>query len=169
MGSFKKFLMEEDETLQQIYAILEELSEEEIDEFGFVLYYEFFDDEDTDEDDYDFFELDDIKEMINSLGPEFYDEILYLLEEDDEDDDLEEGVSRAMKAKNMNRKKRKFMVKSKAIMKRTKVKRKQLARKDKAKRKRYYRANKKKLASYQRSRAKAIKKGKHFSKLRRSA
>jgi hypothetical protein len=258
MGSFKKFLTENEELLTQIMDIVDGLDEEELEEFGEYLYYEFFDDEESDEDDYDFFDVEDVKSMINELGQEFYEDILDMLEEiedesdDDEEDeedeedeleegsplqdlkkmigkklwhknyavaldmmkktgksaadvarmilhvdarelqtaydrlneacgtcpnpddcdicdDLDEGISRIMKTKNMNKKKRKFMATSKAELRKTKVKRKQAARKNKAKAKRYYKANKKKIAAYQKSRAAAIKKGKHKVKMRRKA
>lgn len=49
MGSFKQFLVENEEFLEQINAILDEMDEEEIDEFGEYLYNEFFEDEPVDE------------------------------------------------------------------------------------------------------------------------
>ena len=191
MGSFKKFLSETEDYLAMINAILDQLDDEEIDEFGYVLYADFFDTEEEDEpsaednaegetgeeDEVDEpFTRADVDEMIQVLGSELYPSILELLDEDDggewageEDEDLEEGITRRMVAKNMNRKKRKFMKNSKAMMRKTKAVRKRLARKTKAKRKRYYRANKVKIAAYQKSRASAIKKGKHKVKLRRAA
>jgi hypothetical protein len=84
-------------------------------------------------------------------------------------EDLEEAVSRRMKAQNRNRKKRKFMQTSRAELRRTKQKRKIQARKSKQSRKRYYRANKNKIKNYQKSRADAIKKGTHKVKVRRKA
>jgi len=84
-------------------------------------------------------------------------------------EDLEEAVSRRMKAQNRNRKKRKFMQTSRAELRRTKQKRKIQARKTKQSRKRYYRANKNKIKNYQKSRADAIKKGTHKVKVRRKA
>lgn len=175
MGSFKTYLQENEDKLQQICDILDGLSEEEIDELGYVLYSEFFDaDEEFEEEDE--FEIDDVKDMVQALGAEFYDDILDLLEPEDLDlddtedlENVEEGVGRRMLTKNFNRKKRKFMATSKAQLRRTKVKRKQDARKTKAARKRYYRANKVKIAAYQKSRAAAIKKGKHKVKVRRAA
>lgn len=191
MGSFKKFLSEAEDYLAMINAILDQLDDEEIDEFGYVLYSDFFDteeeeetsaednteDETGEEDEADEpFTRADVDEMIQVLGSELYLAILELLDEDDgsewageEDEDLEEGVTRRMVAKNMNRKKRKFMKNSKAMMRKTKAVRKRLARKNRAKKKRYYRANKVKIAAYQKSRASAIKKGKHKVKLRRAA
>lgn len=191
MGSFKKFLSEAEDYLAMINAILDQLDDEEIDEFGYVLYSDFFDTEEEEEtstedntedetgkeDEADEpFTRADVDEMIQVLGSELYLAILELLDEEDghewageEDEDLEEGVTRRMVAKNMNRKKRKFMKNSKAVMRKTKSVRKRLARKNRAKKKRYYRANKVKIAAYQKSRASAIKKGKHKVKLRRAA
>ena len=191
MGSFKKFLSEAEDYLAMINSILDQLDDEELDEFGYVLYTDFFDTEEEEEspaednaegetgeeDEADEpFTRADVDEMIQILGVEMYSSILELLDEEDgedwageEEDDLEEGVTRRMVAKNMNRKKRKFMKNSKAMMRRTKAVRKRLARKTKAKRRRYYRANKVKIAAYQKSRSAAIKKGKHKVKLRRAA
>lgn len=192
MGSFKKFLNEQEDLLKEINAILDDMCESDLDDFGYALYFEFFEDEPGEEDDLALFERSDVDEMISILGPDMYEFILDLLEEmpvsDDEDDqedefdsgnddmedsdgdgDVSEGVGRRMIQKNMNRKKRKFMKNSKAMMRRTKAARKKLARKNRAKKKRYYRANKVKIAAYQKSRAAAIKKGKHKVKLRRAA
>jgi hypothetical protein len=191
MGSFKNFLAEAEDYLAMINTILDQLDDEELDEFGYVLYTDFFDTEEEEEpsaednaegetgeeDEADEpFTRADVDEMIQVLGPDLYLAVLELLDEDDgtewageEDEDLEEGVTRRMIAKNMNRKKRKFMKNSKAMMRKTKAVRKRLARKTKAKRRRYYRANKVKIAAYQKSRASAIKKGKHKVKLRRAA
>ena len=167
MGTFKKFLNEDDELLNQILDMLLELSEDEIDDFGYFLYTEFFEDDPTDDEEDEPFDLNDVIEMIKVLGPDMYEYIIDMLEEDEIEDEIEEAVSRMMKSKNMNRKKRKFMRLSKAALRRTKAIRKRKARKTMSKRKRYYRANKVKIASYQKSRAKAIKKGKHFKKLRK--
>lgn len=175
MGQFKQYLQENEEALAQITSILDELTEDELDILGYVIYNEFFDDNDEDEsDEEEEFSKEDILAMVKELGPDMYEEILDMMEEEVEDNDdieteIEEGVSRIMRTKNMNKKKRKFMSNSKADLRRTKTKRKQKARKDKAKRKRYYRANKKKIAAYQKSRAAAIKKGKHKVKVRRKA
>jgi hypothetical protein len=174
-----------DELLQLIKDQLADMDEDEIYAFAYVLYYEFFEDDTNQEDDYTDFDIEDVNDMIGALGAEMYIDILDLLlpsdeddneMEDDEDTDsyedgdgLGEGVSRRMKGRNMNRKRRKFMKISKSMLRRTKVKRKQMARKNRAKAKRYYRANKVKIASYQKSRSTAIKKGKHKVKLRRPA
>jgi len=106
-------------------------------------------------------------EIINELGPEFYDDILAELEYYEEDDELEEGVSRRMKTKSFNRKNRKYMSKTKSNLRKEKAKRRKENRKSKAKRKRYYKINKKKISAYQKSRNTAIKKGKHKTKVRK--
>jgi Mg2+ and Co2+ transporter CorA len=212
MGSFKTYLKENEDLLAKIMAELDELSDEELGEFGEVLYYEFFDDEESYEDDYDFFDKEDVQAMVKELGADMYEEILDMLEEIEEDnedeideakkmddnpcwegyvmvgtklkdgkevpncvpeedvtEEMREAVSRIMKQKNKNRKKRKFMSNSKADLRKTKAKRKKDARLNKAKRKRYYRANKAKISAYQKSRSAAIKKGTHKVKKRRSA
>jgi len=191
MGAFKKFLKENEDVLQQIFDMLDELSDEEIDEFGYFLYSEFFDnvppETSEDEEQEEEFDAEDVKEMIDALGPDMYEAILDLLlpedietdtstidaeeyhDVDPDEQEVQEGVSRKMKTKNINRKKRKFMTKTKADLRRTKAQRKKEARQNMASRKRYYRANKMKIKSYQKSRAAFIKKGKHKVKLRRSA
>lgn len=175
MGKFKKYLNENEEKISEIYSALEELDENELDEFGYLLYSEFFD---TDEELEEYaFDVDDIREMVAVLGPELYDDILEFLAVEFEvntdlatmDSEMQEAVSRRMKVNRMNRKKRKFMSRSKAEMRRSKTKRRQEARKKKAARKRYYKANKTKLTAYNRSRRAALKKGKHITKIRRSA
>lgn len=173
---FKEFLSEinegcecDEETTElkmQIEIELSELSDEELDEFGSVLHGEFFDEDDDFGD--DVYTREDIDVMIAELGEEFFEDILDMLEEI-EDEELDEAVSRRMKSQNRNRKKRKFMQTSRAELRRTKQKRKIQARKTKQARKRYYRANKNKIKNYQKSRAEAIKKGTHKVKVRRKA
>jgi len=192
MGKFKEYLQlylkENEDIFQQILDILDELSEEDLDDFGQVLIDEFLEEdpkgEDEEEsDDEDYFDVDDIKEMLAEIPQEYYDVILDLLspeefegdddsyEETDgnefETEDLGEAVSRRMKVKTMNKKKRKFQTKTKAQLRRGKAQRKVQARKDKPKKKRYYRANKMKLKAHKKSYTAAIKKGKHNVKLRR--
>jgi hypothetical protein len=179
MGNFKQYLVENEEALDSINDILKDLTDDELDAFGGVLYYELFDNE-TDSDDVDEdddFNLEDIKSMIAELGSSFYAEILDMLEEyededeqgEEESDAMDEATGRRMKTTNMNRKKRKFMKNTKADLRKTKSSRKKSARANKSKRKRNYRANKVKIASYQKSRSSAIKKGKHKVKSRRNA
>lgn len=109
MGAFKKYLNENEEMLKKIFAILDEMSEEEIDEFGAYLYTEFFDPEEDSEEDMDEsddeeesdseesdeyvpFTKEDVKEMIDALGEEMLDDVLDMLEEEsDEEDDEEES------------------------------------------------------------------------------
>ena len=196
MGKFKDFLSEQSEddivvdldTLSSVELLkiindeLSQMDEEEINLFGYVLYNEFFDDEETAEDDYEDFTLVDVQAMIAELGAEFYADIADLLlpdeesddeEEDDEEDideeDIDEAVGRIMKRKNMNRKKRKFFKKTKAELRKGLAARRKANRLNKAKRKKYFRVNKKRIAMYQKSRATAIKKGRHIKKVRRGA
>ena len=170
----------------EIENILNNLSEDEIDEFGAFLSVEFFDiTEDEIEDEY--FDKKVVLNMIKELGEESYGFILDLLlpedfessadyvddgnyeEETEEDLGLEEGVSRVMKAKNRNLKKRKFFQKSAATLRKERATRMKKNRINRAARKGYQRVNKAKIASYQKSRAKFMKKGKHFAKIRRQA
>lgn len=167
------------ELLAHIENELDELTEDEIDEFGAFLSVEFFDvTEDEIEDEY--FDKKIVLNMIKELGEESYSFILDLLIDDDENDDIEEepsevddvvdeGVSRVMKAKNANIKKRKFFQKSAATLRKERAARKKSNRMNRAARKGYQRINKAKIASYQKSRAKFMKKGKHFVKVRRQA
>lgn len=178
--------------LQEIKNVLEGLSEDEVDEFGAFLSVEFFE---TPEDEIDelFFDVDNVIEMAKELGSEasedeeiadIYSFILdLLLPEDfenskylDSDDyeeyesgDITEGVARVMKTKKLNRKKRKFFTKSAATLRKERAKRVKTNRINRASRKAYTRVNKAKLKSYQKSRAKFMKKGKHFTKVRRQA
>jgi hypothetical protein len=194
MGKFRQFLLEEDgedylsdsQLLALINGELADLSEDEIFAFAYVLYYEFFDDEDNPDDNYEDFNIDDVKEMIATLGPEYYVDILDLLLPDEEEDgfdwdsielddesgeseEMDEAVGRVMKRKNFNRKKRKFFKKTKADLRKGLAARKKANRKNMSKRKKFYRINKKRLASYQKSRATAVKKGRHMVKVRRGA
>lgn len=168
MQNFKEYLNENKAQLEKIHSILDELDENEANEFGEFLYYEFLED-DLEEDDLDFFDNDDIRMMIDELGESFYSDILQFLELDGEDEEMEEAVSRILKTGNKNRKKRKFMKNTKADLRKTASKRKKSNRASKADRKRYYRANKNKISAYQKSRGAAIKKGSHKVKKRRSA
>ena len=171
MGKFKDFLLEEAESaLSEINAILSGLNEEEVDELGWVLCDEFFDIEDKDPE--EFYTLEDVQGMIAALGSDMYEYVLNLLSEEDNDgdeDDMDERVSRIMKNSNKNRKKRKFMGKSKAELRKTAAVRKRNNRATKAKRKRNYHANKVKIKAYQKSRSAAIKKVTHKVKLRQNA
>lgn len=192
MGLFKKFLMEEDtidintlsseELLQIIEDELADMDEDEIFAFGYVLYYEFFEDEENPDDNYDDFEIEDVKTMIRMLGAEYYIDIIDLLLPDEEEDGfdwdsieidseeaVDEAVGRIMKRKNFNRKKRKFFKKTKADLRKGISARRKANRLNKSKRKKFYRINKKRIASYQKSRAVAIKKGRHMKKVRRGA
>lgn len=192
MGLFKKFLMEEDtidvntlsseELLQIIEDELADMDEDEIFAFGYVLYYEFFEDEENPDDNYDDFEIEDVKTMIRMLGAEYYIDIIDLLLPDEEEDGfdwdsieidseeaVDEAVGRIMKRKNFNRKKRKFFKKTKADLRKGLSARRKANRLNKSKRKKFYRINKKRIASYQKSRTTAIKKGRHMKKVRRGA
>lgn len=194
MGSFKNFLLEEEdedltpeELLQLINDELAEMDEDEIFAFAYALYYTFFDEEESAEDDYVDFTIEDVNDMIAALGEEYYIDVLDLLLPDEEEDgfdwdsiDLDgdeigdefntnEAVSRVMKRKNFNRKKRKFFKKTKAQLRKGLAARKKANRMNRTKKKRYFRVNKKRIQNYQKSRSAAIKKGRHIKKVRRGA
>ena len=194
MGDFRQFLNENDDTLAKIKESIGSMQPEEIDEFGFYLFAEFFDSfedgvEDADDAETIIFTHEDVLEMIQALGPEMYPDVLDMLDEVSEeefeeilrDDDgdfepdnipdyssIDEGVSRIMLSKNRNRKRRKFMAKSKTKMRQSVSQRKRIARQNRNKVKRYYRANKSKIKAYQKSRRAAIKAGKHIVKVRKN-
>lgn len=183
--------MSSDSLMIEIKNILDGLSEDEVDEFGAFLSVEFFE---TPEEDIDelFFDIDNVIEMIKELGSEaesedekeeIYSFILDLLlpedfenskyldydNEPEYEEDMSEGVSRVMKAKNLNRKKRKFFQKSAATLRKERAKRVKKNRENRASRRAYTRVNKAKLKAYQKSRATFMKKGRHFKKIRRQA
>lgn len=190
MGDFRQFLVENEEALAKIQEIVNSMESDEVDQFGYYLYNEFFDTDQDGDDEEMFFGHDDVMEMIQDLGPEMYEDILDLLSEvsDEEFGEFEtedgvipdekvsvpdfggvsEGVSRIMLGKNRNHKKRKFMTNSRTKMRQTAAIRKRLARQNRNKVKRYYRANKAKIKAYQKSRRDAIKSGKHIVKMRRN-
>lgn len=151
-----------------------ELTQEEIDEFGVWLYDTYFEDNDSDDEE---FSLEDIEQMLNILSQDddsiyILDDILGVLTLDEFDDDsineaLLESVTPYMKASNRNLKKRKFMANSKMYMLRTKQKRKRENLLSKPKRRRQYLVNKTKIKKYQTSRNTAIKKHLHIVKLRK--
>ncbi len=183
----EEFEMNSDDLLTEIENILGQLSEDELDEFGAFLSVEFFE---TPEDDIEdvYFDVDSVIEMVKELGEEYQDAYSMILDlllpedfesskdlddseeyEEVEMDDIAEGVSRVMRAKNLNRKQRKFYQKSAATLRKERAVRMKKNRMNKADKRSYTRVNKAKLKSYQKSRAKFIKKGKHFVKVRRQA
>ena len=176
----------------EIKNILDVMSEDEIDEFGSFLAVEFFE-EPVDEIEDVYFDIDNVLEMIDELGDEAYAFILDLLLPEDftssenlehletdnyeevdihgteDDEDVNEGVGRVMKVKNLNKKKRKFFAKSAAVLRKERAKRVKKNRITRATRKAYQRVNKVKLKAYMKSRDTFMKKGRHFTKIRRQA
>ena len=193
MGDFRQFLNENDDSLAKIKESISTMGPEEIDEFGFYLFAEFFDSFEDGVEDADAEEIifthEDVLEMIQALGSEMYPDVLDMLDEVSEEEfeeilrdddgeftpgsipdysDIDESVSRIMLSKNRNRKRRKFMAKSKTKMRQSVAQRKRIARQNRTKVKRYYRANKSKIKAYQKSRRTAIKSGKHIVKVRKN-
>lgn len=180
--SFRKSLIEnsiDDVSINDIIncimdIVSNELTYEEVDEFGDWLYNEYFEDNDSDT---DIFEITDIQQMLNDIVQSddaicILDDILGSLTLDEFNDDsineaLLESVTPYMKASNRNLKKRKFMANSKMYMLRTKQKRKRENLLSKPKRRREYLINKTKIKKYQASRNTAIKKHLHIVKLRK--
>lgn len=124
------------------------------------------------EDEIDFVTSFEVKSMIydileNCEEEEVLDIINLLLDDLSYPAELDESVSRRMLPSHLNHKRRKFMKKSKATLRREKVKRMRFNRKNRVKRKKYYRINKSKIKAYQKSRRAMIKKGRHIVKLRR--
>ena len=188
--------MNSDDLLKEIQNILEGMADDEIDEFGAFLSVEFFE---TSEDEIEdvYFDLETvlymIKEFVDDYSAEYgdaveaYEIILDLLLPEDFmssadytddgnyeedlglDEDVNEGVSRIMKVKKLNRKKRKFFTKSAASLRKERAVRVKKNRLNRADRKAYQRINKAKIKGYQKSRAKFMKKGKHFTKVRRQS
>lgn len=91
MGKFKKYLQENDDLLHMINDMLEELSEEEIHGFGEFMFHEYFEgSEETERNEFDDeFQIEDVKLMVQELGEEHYESIIYFLQPDDFEDDEE--------------------------------------------------------------------------------
>lgn len=171
-------------TFDDIVEILETMTEDEINDFGFYLYIEFFASDDEDEDELAslYFTIDDVKAMIVELGEDFYQTIYDLLQpeddeesddedydEDEDDDEVFESVSRRMDVSNMNKSPRKYMKLSMAKFRQLAQIRKRKYRETKQYRKRYYRANRAKILAYMKSYRQAVKSGKHKPKKRLGA
>ena len=164
-------------TLPEVLAELDTLDDEEIDELGVYLTTTFLDYEYPegieDGEEEEPFDREELTRIVKLLCKEY--QFIGFLKGIIHDgvpeaqERLEESPARVMKAKSMNKKKRKFMTKSASQLRRETSSRKRDANKNRAKKKRYYKANKTKIASYQKSRTNAIKKGKHQTKKRRTA
>jgi len=159
----------------EIIEELKEMDEDEVSDFGAVLYTEFFGDEYDGEyeevvsniSDYHF-TYEEVLELINKMGLDSFDIVLDLLQDED-DYDTNEGVSKKMKISNYNKKKKKYQKKSAAEIKRGKRMAKIAYKKNKINIKKYRTKNKAKTKAYQKSRREAIKKGVHKVKLRRKS
>lgn len=175
--------------INTLLETINQLTIEETDAFGTYLYETFFNTDEHDEHDehdqhdeqYGFTKID-IKNMLVLIIQQcselndaeiIIDNLLDDLSYDEQSNEFEntliEGVSRRMLPSHLNHKRRKFMKKSRAVLRREKTKRKRLNRLTRMKRKRYYKANKLKIKAYQKSRRSMIKRGRHIVKLRRRA
>lgn len=189
---FREYLRESEyddlspERRQELDELFLELTDEEIDHLGQILF-SYFSDEDEDEDEEEYpeaeFDVDDLNALINAIGSDSYaaidtilnseaetledifDEIDSIIEVDLTESILE-AIAKRMKVRNMNRA-RKFMAVTRAKLRAGKAARRVLLRKTKHKRRAKYRKNKRRIKAYQKSRATAIKSGKHIVKRRR--
>lgn len=162
-----------------------ELTDDEIDHLGqimFAYFSDFEDFEDFEDCSDDEFDLDDLNAMVNAIGSDSYGAIAAIISSESESlEDMfseidsiievdcgvsEALVSKRMKVANMNRA-RKFMAVTKAKLRATKANRRVQLRKTKHKRKAKYRKNKHRIRAYAKSRAAAIQSGKHIVKRRR--
>jgi|SaaInl8_200m_RNA_FD_contig_31_1233686_length_2218_multi_7_in_0_out_0_3 hypothetical protein len=188
MAAFKAYLKENESMRAEIEEILYSLSPEELHEFGEYLFDNFFGETETasdepepeessptEEEPEEDITFDQVQQAIEALGEDMLPYILDLLSDEEvlegDGDEIEvvEGVSRIMKKSNVNRKKKLFMGKSAATLRKEKPGRKKEMRKNKSKRRRYAKANKSKIAAYQKSRSALIKKGAHKVKLRKKS
>ena len=172
--NFNDFIAEEedsdflqfDEVQFLVYQKLEELTEDELDELGYYIYTEYYDDVE-DADDLSF-GREDIDCMISELGEyseDLFDDLFEILfEEDPESFDFTEAVGGRFLAKNrQKRKNRRFKNrKTVAQKRREKILNKVKNRKNRAQRRRYYRKNKQKIASYLKSYNQEVKSGRHI-------
>lgn len=206
---FKKYLSEMEDNitvpvLKQIQDIIGTMSDDTIYDFKDWLYNALDDDGDFD-DDADFdgdndsdgdegIDIDDksnhdediesvkaeLIELIGSLKSEDLNYILYMIQDEDEDDDIDthyvnniddndvqERMAARFKAGNRNKKKNLRFQKTKAEFRAGKAARKRDNRKNKAKNRAKYRKNKVRIKKYQKSYKDAVKSGKHFKKIRR--
>lgn len=194
---FSEFIRESEEIdelsperRKELDELFLELTDEEIDHLGQIMFAYFSDEEDDDEDDDDEeypeaeFDVDALNAMIDAIGSDSYNVIATIISSESEtledifdeidsiiDVDLTESllealVSKRMKVGNMNRA-RVFMKVTRAKLRATKANRRVQLRKTKHKRKAKYRKNKHRIKAYAKSRATAIKSGKHIVKRRR--
>lgn len=164
----QKFLFDE-------YYDSEEQEESPFDEDGYFdlgdLAYILLELLENDVDEYDILDDLDIDDSEVPLSDEeglLIQEIIDELFEEEDFYDLDEQVKGRFLTKNYNKKRRKFMQKSKAVMNRTKVKRRQDARKTRVKRRMYYRKNKNRIKRYNKQYRRALKKNVHRKKIRRN-
>lgn len=190
--TFSEFIRESEEIdelsperRKELDELFLELTDEEIDHLGQIMFAYFSDFEDfeeteiaTDEAEFD---LDDLNAMINAIGSDSYSAIATIISSESEsledifneidsiieiDYEVSEAISKRMKVGNMN-KSRKFMALTKAKLRATAANRRVQLRKTKHKRRAKYRKNKHRIKAYAKSRAAAIKSGKHIVKRRR--
>lgn len=159
-----------------------ELTDEEIDHLGQIMFAYFSDFEDFEDCSDETFDLDDLNAMVNAIGSDSYNVIATIISSESEtledifdeidsiievDYEVSEAlISKRMKVGNMNRT-RVFMATTKAKLRATAANRRVQLRKTKHKRKAKYRKNKHRIKAYAKSRAAAIKSGKHIVKRRR--
>lgn len=188
---FSEFIRESDEIdelsperRKELDDLFLELTDEEIDHLGQIMFAYFSDEDEEEDDEYQEaeFDVDGLNAMIDAIGSDSYNAIATIISSESEtledifseidsiievDCEVSEAlVSKRMKVANMNRA-RKFMAVTKAKLRATKASRRVQLRKTKHKRKAKYRKNKHRIKAYAKSRATAIKSGKHMVKRRR--
>lgn len=195
MKTFKDFLRENEEDvqdeltpeeLQEIQELLDDMSDEEVDLTGVILYAYFDDPEDSEEEDPEDeenldaeFTREDVLALVQSIGKYAYALLVAIQDANIQDEDelfdflddydfsvLSETVAKRMLAKNFLRA-RVYQKITRAKLRATVASRKRLNRLNRNKKRRYYRLNKRKLKMYKKSRAKAVQTGRHRVKLRR--
>ena len=197
---FSEFIRESEEIdelsperRKELDELFLELTDEEIDHLGQIMFAYFSEDDEDDEDEDDEddedeyleaeFDVDDLNAMIDAIGSDSYVVINSILNSEAETledifdeidsiidvdltESLLEAIAKRMKVRDMNRA-RKFMAVTKAKLRASKAVRRVQLRKTKHKRRAMYRKNKRRIKAYQKSRADAIKRGKHIVKRRR--
>jgi hypothetical protein len=172
MIKFSEYLLNGSSLIQSIENELDTMSVEDINNFGEYLYDEYFDFENPVEDDeeeyenIDLIDKEEIIDLLNNMNDEELNDIY--IDISFEMSDITEAPSQRMKTTNLNKKKRKFMKKTSAQLRREKIARVKSNRKNKSKRKQYYKKNKSKISKYKKDYNKNVKSGKHTKKTRKN-
>jgi len=163
---FREELLLTEAQKEDIISILNTMTPPEISEFGEFIY-------DSITDDYIEYEdeitKEEVIELLGELSSDELDYLLYMMEEEDAtntSEEMDEKVSRKMKASNRNKGIKRFS-KSRAEFRKEKAARKIENRKNKVQKKKYRLKNKVNIKKYAKSYSDAVKSGKHKKKIRR--